>query len=58
MDSTLDDDTAAAASLPAGDDLSAIAWVQEELRRSLDAAHKSLRRFIKDAEAVTVRLDP
>src|SRR5215207_9552630 len=53
MDSTLDDTAAAAASLPAGDDLSAIAWVQEELRRSLDAAHKSLRRFIKDAEAVT-----
>ena len=35
------------------DDLSAIAWVQEELRRSLEAAHKSLRRFLKDAEAVT-----
>ena len=36
-----------------GDDLSAIAWVQEELRRSLEAAHKSLRRFLKDLEAVT-----
>ena len=35
------------------DDLSAIAWVHEELRRSLEAAHKSLRRFLKDAEAVT-----
>jgi len=44
---------AAPAALPAGDDLSAIAWVQEELRRSLDAAHKSLRRFLKDSEAVT-----
>jgi len=35
------------------DDLSALAWVQEELRRSLEAAHKALRRFIKDAEAVS-----
>ena len=35
------------------DDLSSIAWVHEELRRSLEAAHKSLRRFLKDAEAVT-----
>ena len=35
------------------DDLSALAWVQEELRRSLDAAHKALRRFVKDAEAVS-----
>jgi len=43
----------APAGSPAGDDLSAIAWVQEELRRSLDAAHKSLRRFLKDSEAVT-----
>ncbi|MCE9659547.1 MAG: Hpt domain-containing protein [Burkholderiales bacterium] len=54
MDSSLDDAApAAAGALPSGDDLSAIAWVQEELRRSLDAAHKSLRRFIKDLEAVT-----
>ncbi|MEO8836167.1 MAG: hybrid sensor histidine kinase/response regulator, partial [Caldimonas sp.] len=35
------------------DDLSSIAWVHEELRRSLEAAHKSLRRFLKDAEVVT-----
>src|SRR4029079_11654203 len=35
------------------DDLSSIAWVHEELRRSLEAAHKSLRRFLKDSEAVT-----
>jgi chemosensory pili system protein ChpA (sensor histidine kinase/response regulator) len=34
------------------DDLSALAWVQEELRRSLDAAHKSLRRFLKESEAL------
>ena len=54
MDSSLDDSAAARTpALPSGDDLSAIAWVQEELRRSLDAAHKSLRRFIKDLEAVT-----
>jgi chemosensory pili system protein ChpA (sensor histidine kinase/response regulator) len=34
------------------DDLSALAWVHEELRRSLDAAHKALRRFVKDAETL------
>jgi chemosensory pili system protein ChpA (sensor histidine kinase/response regulator) len=34
------------------DDLSALAWVQAELRRSLEAAHKSLRRYLKDAENV------
>ena len=31
------------------DDLSAVAWVQDELRRSLDAAHKALRRFVKES---------
>jgi chemosensory pili system protein ChpA (sensor histidine kinase/response regulator) len=39
-------------SVESSDDLSALAWVQDELRRSLDAAHKSLRRFIKEAEAM------
>ncbi len=34
-----------------GDDLSALAWVQGELRRSLEAAHKSLRRYLKEADA-------
>lgn len=34
------------------DDLSALAWVHDELRRSLDAAHKALRRFVKEAEAL------
>ena len=34
------------------DDLSTLAWVQEELRRSLDAAHKALRRFVKDTETL------
>ncbi len=33
-------------------DLSALAWVNEELRRSLGNAHKALRRFLKEAEAV------
>ncbi|MEO8152230.1 MAG: Hpt domain-containing protein [Rhizobacter sp.] len=35
------------------DDLSALAWVHEELRRSLDTAHKALRRFVKESEAVS-----
>ncbi len=34
-------------------DLSALAWVNEELRRSLDGAHKALRRFLKEAESVS-----
>jgi chemosensory pili system protein ChpA (sensor histidine kinase/response regulator) len=34
-------------------DLSALAWVQEELRRSLDNAHKALRRFVKEAESLS-----
>ena len=34
------------------DDLSALAWVYDELRRSLDAAHKALRRFVKETEAM------
>ena len=29
------------------DDLSPLAWVQDELRSSLEAAHKSLRRFVR-----------
>ncbi|HEY6134762.1 MAG TPA: Hpt domain-containing protein [Rubrivivax sp.] len=35
------------------DDLSALAWVQDELRRSLEAAHKALRRHLKEAEGLT-----
>jgi chemosensory pili system protein ChpA (sensor histidine kinase/response regulator) len=35
------------AALPA-DDLSALAWVQDELRKSLDAAHKALNRALKE----------
>ncbi|MFO1326968.1 MAG: Hpt domain-containing protein [Rubrivivax sp.] len=38
------------------DDLSALAWVQNELRRSLDTAHKSLRRYLKESE-VAARSD-
>ena len=32
------------------DDLSALAWVYEEVRRSLDTAHKALRRFVKERD--------
>ena len=32
-------------------DLSPLAWVQEELRRSLDSVHKSLRRVLRDGDA-------
>ncbi|TDP71317.1 Hpt domain-containing protein [Roseateles toxinivorans] len=32
-------------------DLSPLAWVQEELRRSLEAAHKALRRYARDVDA-------
>ena len=31
-------------------DLSALAWVSDELRRTLDTAHKSLRRHLRDLE--------
>ena len=34
------------------DDLSALAWVHDELRRSLETAHKSIRRYLKEAEAL------
>ena len=34
------------------DNLSALAWVHDELRRSLDAAHKALRRFVKETEVL------
>ncbi len=35
------------------DDLSALAWVHDELRRSIESAHKALRRFVRESEAVT-----
>ncbi|HEX6019375.1 MAG TPA: Hpt domain-containing protein [Burkholderiaceae bacterium] len=31
-------------------DLSALAWVHDELRRTLEAAHKSLRRYLKEVD--------
>ncbi|HET9822830.1 MAG TPA: Hpt domain-containing protein [Burkholderiaceae bacterium] len=34
------------------DDLSALAWVHDELRRSVEAAHKAMRRYLKECEAV------
>ena len=37
---------------PPGDDLSALSWVQEELRRSLELAHKALRRYLKEQAKV------
>ena len=37
---------------PSGGDVSTLAWVQGELRRSLEAAHKALRRYLKEAEAL------
>ncbi|HET9645180.1 MAG TPA: hybrid sensor histidine kinase/response regulator, partial [Burkholderiaceae bacterium] len=39
------------------DDLSALAWVHEELRKSLDAAHKALRRYQREAEALQSDVD-
>lgn len=36
----------------AGDDLSALAWVQGELRRTLETAHKALRRYVREVEGV------
>ena len=41
MDSSLRD-----SEFPA--DLSPLAWVQEELRRSLESVHKTLRRLVRD----------
>ncbi|MDE2615208.1 MAG: hybrid sensor histidine kinase/response regulator, partial [Burkholderiales bacterium] len=35
-----------------GDDLSALAWVHGELRRSLENAHKALRRHLKESETI------
>ena len=34
------------------DDLSALAWVHDELRRSLEASHKALRRHLKESETL------
>lgn len=37
---------------PVADDVSTLAWVHGELRKSLETAHKALRRYLKEAEAV------
>ncbi|MFZ5519657.1 MAG: Hpt domain-containing protein [Pseudomonadota bacterium] len=47
----MDTPTASRPTHDASFDLNALAWVQEELRKSLDTAHKALRRFLKEAEA-------
>ncbi len=44
-------DTRESADPGAMNDLSALAWVHGELRRSLETAHKALRRYLKEAEA-------
>jgi hypothetical protein len=41
---------------PPGEDLSALAWVHGELRRALENAHKSLRRYLKEAESLGARM--
>jgi chemosensory pili system protein ChpA (sensor histidine kinase/response regulator) len=35
---------------PAGNDLGPLAWVLDELKKSLDGATKAMRRFVRDAE--------
>jgi chemosensory pili system protein ChpA (sensor histidine kinase/response regulator) len=36
---------------PAHDDVSTLAWVHEELRKTLESAHKALRRYLREVEA-------
>lgn len=48
MNALMDDRTSA----PVADDVSTLAWVHGELRKSLETAHKALRRYLKEAEAV------
>ncbi len=42
------DPSAPPAAADPGEDLSALAWVHDELRRSLELAHKALRRYLKE----------
>ena len=35
------------------DDLSALSWVHEEVRRSLEQANKALRRYLKEQEQLS-----
>ena len=37
-------------------DLSPLAWVQEELRRTLESVHKALRRVLRDTDARSTTL--
>ncbi|MCI1190715.1 Hpt domain-containing protein [Calidifontimicrobium sp. SYSU G02091] len=41
----------AAITPPPAEDLSALAWVHDEVRRSLESAHKALRRYIRESES-------
>ena len=43
--------TPAAITATQPEDLSALAWVHDEVRRSLEAAHKSLRRYLRESES-------
>ena len=48
MPSSMTPDTGVAG----GDDLSALAWVHGELRRSLENAHKALRRYVRESDSI------
>ena len=37
------------------DDLSALAWVHDELRRTLESAQKSLRRYLREVGEAVAR---
>ena len=50
MQSPVSDSTAAEHESPAHD-LGPLAWVLDELRKSLESASKALKRFVRDAEA-------
>ena len=58
----MNDRAASAASAPSAEDLRALSWVQDEVRRSMEAAHKALHRHLREAEAVrgsdVDRVDP
>ncbi len=52
MYTTRPDPSPGAAQRDRRDDLSALAWVYDELRRSIESAHKALRRFVKESDAM------
>ena len=43
---------ASSSTLPGSADVSTLAWVLEELRKALDSANKSLRRFLREKVAL------